>query len=105
MTFRPSQRRTRRYEPPRWLTRAQEEQRDRLADEKYRRKEATRWHAINAALRDQWDALPAERRAELEAEAAAIATKSKKEYLDHQAREQRDRDERNAPGYVSTFGT
>jgi len=105
MSFSNNNRRTRRYEPPRFLTRAQEEKRNRIADEKYRREEATRWHEINAALRAQWEALPAERRAEIEAEHAAFSARSWQQYLDEQARIQRERDERNSPDYVSTFGT
>jgi len=96
-------RRTRRYEKPRFLTRAEEERRNAIDDENHRREEAARWHAINTALKAQWDALTPEKQAEATAHHARIRAEMHAEAeADREWRERKSR-ERNDP--MSTFGT
>ena len=96
-------RRTRQREKPRYLTRAQEERRNAIADEKYRREKAADDKRINDALTAQWEALPPEQQAEIEANEAQDPREAHAEYLEHEAWKARKRAERDDP--MSTFGT
>ncbi len=96
-------RRTRQRENPRYLTRAQEERRNAIADENYRREKAAEDARIHAAFKAQWEALTPEQQAESEANSTRARAKSHAEYLEHEAWKARKRAERDDP--MSTFGT
>jgi len=98
-------RRTRRYEKPRFVTRAEEERRNAIADEDYRRRKQAEDKRIMDALRAQWEALTPEQRAESEANSKRARARSHAEYLEHEAWKTRKAAERADPNYVSTFGT
>jgi hypothetical protein len=94
-----------RHRPERraWKTRAQEQRENREADDLYRRERAEEDARIAAAMRAQWEALPAETRAEIEEREARIRAQSHADYIAHEEwKARRDRD-RNDP--MSTSGT
>jgi len=96
-------RRTRQREQPRYLTRAQEERRNAIADENYRRDQAAEAKRINDEIQARWDALSPEEKAERIANREATRAAMHEEAEANRRWQEQKRLERRDP--FSTFGT